>query len=178
MTIGKTGAVLLGLFLSMTITLIGAAEARAAELDVTAAAATKKEVRHSMIGLRSTLLLYTFPGQKAALRLVIDNKDTSFPVTGKLYTFDNSVTAEGLKKWVNNQYSDALFPDVPRPVSTHDLPAKTFTIASQKLIDRKKGPRGIEHANYAVTLKVGDYQVKGAPKLKGFSVDTTVHVKQ
>ena len=45
--------------------------------------AQKLEVRHSMIGLRNTLLFYTFKDQQAILTLSIGNTDVTFPVTGK-----------------------------------------------------------------------------------------------
>jgi len=39
-------------------------------------------------------------------------------MTATVYIFDDSVTEDGLKKWLNNQHSDGLFVDVPEPTST------------------------------------------------------------
>lgn len=156
--------------------LIGmAATTHALPLDVAGKQVQKKEVRHSMIGYRSTLLFYTFSEQKAVLRLQIGNTDNTFPVTAKIYSFDQAVTADGLKKWLNNQHSDALFGDAPRPASTHELPANVCAVTSHKLIDQSKQRNGT-FDNYLVTLTVKNYKGNGLA-LTGFSVDTKVHVK-
>jgi hypothetical protein len=134
------------------------------------------EVRHSQIGYRSTLLFYTFAEQQTVLRLQFGNQDKTFPVTGVVYVFDKTVTAEGIKKWLNNQHSDGLFPDVPQPNATIKIPAKVCTVTSNKLLDNTKQRFG-EFANYAVTFEVKDYTDKTTIKLKGFKGETKVHVK-
>ena len=138
---------------------------------------TKKlEVRHSMIGFRSTLLFYTFDEQKTVLRLQFGNRDKTFPVSATAYIFDNGVTEAGLKKWLNNQHSDGLFPDVPQPVNTLKLPEKVCKVTSNKLLDNTKQRNG-NFANYAVTFEVKDYTDKASIKVKGFKGNTKVHVK-
>ena len=136
----------------------------------------KLEVRQSQIGYRDTLLFYTFNEQKTVLKLQIGNRDKTFPMTATVYIFDDSVTEDGLKKWLNNQHSDGLFPDVPEPISKHKVPAKFCEVTSHKLIDHTKQQFG-EYDNYAVTFEVKDYADEMSIKLKGFSGDTKVHVK-
>lgn len=144
-------------------------------LEVTKSA-PKLEVRDSQIGYRDTLLFYTFTGQNAVLKLQIDNKDKSFPMAGTIYIFADSVKEDDLKKWLNNQHSDGLYPDVPEPISTHKIPQKICTVTSHKLIDRTKQSFG-EYDNYSVTFDVKDYADKKKVTLKGFSDTTKVHVE-
>jgi hypothetical protein len=136
----------------------------------------KLEVRHSQIGYRNTLLFFTFNEQKTVLKLQIGNRDKTFPMTATVYIFDDSVTKDGLKKWLNNQHSDGLFPDVPRPISTLKIPATVCKVTSHKLVDNTKQPFG-EYANYAVTFEVKDYADMMNIKLKRFTGETKVHVK-
>ena len=151
-----------------------AKEAPMLELD--AKNAQKQEVRHSMMGFRSTLIFYTFKDQKAVLRVLINNKDKTFPASGVIYVFDQGVTEEGLKKWLNNQHSDGLFPDVPQPTKTLKLSEKAMSVTAHKLIDHTKQHFG-EFDNYAVTLEVKDDTDSLNYKLKGFKVETKVHIK-
>ena len=136
----------------------------------------KLEVRDSQIGYRDTLLFYTFRDQNAVLKLQIDNKDKSFPMTGGIYIFAASVKEDDIKKWLNNQHSDGLYPDVPEPISTYKLPEKACKVTSHKVIDRSKQEFG-EYDNYSVTFDVKDYADKKNITLKGFSDTTKVYVK-
>lgn len=136
----------------------------------------KLEVRESQIGYRDTLLFYTFADQNAVLKLQIGNKDKSFPMAGTIYIFADSVKEDDLKKWLNNQHSDGLFPDVPEPISTHKIPKTSCNVTSHKMIDRSKQEFG-EYDNYSVTFDVKDYADKKNVALKGFSDTAKVHVK-
>lgn len=136
----------------------------------------KLEVRESQIGYRDTLLFYTFADQNAVLKLQIGNKDKSFPMAGTIYIFADSVKEDDLKKWLNNQHSDGLFPDVPEPIGTHKIPDKTCNVTAHKMIDRSKQEFG-EYDNYSVTFDVKDYADKKSVALKGFSDTAKVHVK-
>ena len=138
---------------------------------------TKKlEVRYSQIGFRSTLLFYTFNEQKTVLKLQFGNRDKTFPMTATVYIFDDNVTEDGLKKWLNNQHSDGLFADVPEPSSTQKIPAEFSKVTAHDLIDTTKQRFG-EYDNFAVTFEVKDYTDMKTVKLKGFTGKTKVHVK-
>lgn len=136
----------------------------------------KLEVRESQIGYRDTLLFYTFPEQNAVLKLQIGNNDKSFTMAGTIYIFADSVKEDDLKKWLNNQHSDGLFPEVPEPISTHKIPEKACIVTSHRMIDRSKQEFG-EYNNYSVTFDVKDYADKKSITLKGFSDTAKVHVK-
>lgn len=136
----------------------------------------KLEVRVSQIGYRDTLLFYTFKNQHAVLKLRIDNKDKSFPMSGIVYLFAENVKEEDIKKWLNNQHSDGLYPDVPVPTSTITIDEGTCKVTSQKLIDHTKQTFG-EYDNYDLTFEVKDYTDKKSISLKGFTGSTKAHIK-
>ena len=142
--------------------------------------AQKLEVRHSMLGFRSTLLFYTFNDEKAILTLAIGNTDETFPVKGKIHLFDDATTEEGLKKWINNQHSDGLFPEVPTPTFTGELPEGTCRVTSHKQTGASENPSPISPAtfkNYEVKLSVKEHAIDKKVKLSAFTDTALVHVK-
>ena len=149
--------------------------ADAPALDTSKESVAKYSTSASMIGTRNTLLFYTFKGQQATLKVIIDNKDTKFPITATVYRFADDATDESLSKWVNNQHSDGLFIDAAEPVGTYKIPAGSLSIVSSKLIDRTKHHNG-EHDNYTVKFKVGDFSKEGVFSLKSFTGEAKVHV--
>lgn len=177
MSLMPPGARLLALVVPAVLTF--SAPAFAAERALVREQAERKEVRHSMVGPRSTLLFYTFAKQQAVLKLLIDNKDDSFPVTGNLYLFDPKTTAEGLAKWLNNQHSDGLFPEVPEPVEVVDLPDGICTVAEPKLAGEvaNEGPFPGTFADYKVKVLVKGHQVAEKFDLKAFEDQAGVFVK-
>ena len=140
--------------------------------------AQKLEVRHSMLGFRNTLLFYAFKDQQAILVLSIDNKDETFPVTGQIHLFDEATSEEGLKNWINNQHSDGLFPDVPKPIFTVELPKKSCRVASQKQtgMSMNPGPRKAAFRNFKVKLMIKAHGVDKKFKLSAFTDTARVHV--
>jgi len=142
--------------------------------------AQRLEVRHSMIGFRNTLLFYTFKDQQAILALSIGNADQTFPVKGKIHLLDAATTEEGLKKWVNNQHSDGLFPDVPRPRFSGDLPAGSCKVTSHEQTGTSENPSPISPAtfkNHKVKLSAKEHVIDEKVKLSAFTDTATVHVK-
>ena len=138
---------------------------------------TKKlEVRHSQIGYRSTLLFYTFDELQTVLKLQVGNKDTTFPISATVYIFEDGTTAEGLKKWLNNQHSDGLYPDVPNPKATIKLPATACKATAHKLLGKSRAPFG-NYNDYEVTFAVKEYSDMRNVQLKAFSGVTKVHIK-
>lgn len=140
--------------------------------------AERKQVTSSMIGARDTLLFYTFGEQKAVLRLRIGNRTIPFPVKGTVYLFEPATTVEGLAKWLNNQHSDGLFPEVPEPTLTTDLPDGTCKVTGRKLVDGEvKRPNGI-FRKYEVKVEVKPHAVKGRFALEAFEDRADVLVPQ
>ena len=144
--------------------------------------AKRLQVRHSMIGFRNTLLFYTFNDQQAILTLSIGNTDESFPVKGRIHLFDDATTEEGLKKWINNQHSDALFREVPTPIFTGELPEGSCRVTSHKQTGTSKNPTSLDgnpevYRNYEVKLSVKEYTIDKKARLSAFTDTATVHVK-
>ena len=145
-------------------------------LDAKAKDVKKTVVRHSMIGPRDTLIFYEFMEQKVVLVLQIGNANTDFPITATAYVFAPETTADGLHKWVNNRHSDGLFPDVPTPVGSHKLAAKSGKVLSHTKGKRvKHGPQAFD--DYSVKFKMNAVEHKGVFKLKEFTDEANVFVK-
>lgn len=163
----------------LAILMLGVAPLHAAEIAVDPKAQTtvRQQVLDSMIGYRDTLLFYTFIAEKSVLVVRIDNKSDKFSMTGKLYVFAKEVDAEGLKKWINNQHSDGLYPDVPKPVTIHDIPEASFSLVVQKIVEANKKAHAGTFNEYAVEFKVEKVPAFGEIKIKDFTDTATVHIK-
>ena len=68
-----------------------------------------------------TKTFYQFFDKNIIITFSMDNSSMAVPLTGTLYRFRDGVDKSGLKKWLNNQYSDGLFADAPKPQSQTDL---------------------------------------------------------
>ncbi|NNM28997.1 MAG: hypothetical protein HKO57_05710 [Akkermansiaceae bacterium] len=136
----------------------------------------KIEVTSSMLGYRDTLRFYILDEGKAVLRVQIGNKDTKFPVTARLYTFDEGVGDKEVRKWINNQHSDGLFADAPEPAGTHEIPPASCQAKSHKLIKEVEEHFG-KFKRYKVTFEIKNVPPLGGHKVKDFTDEATVHVK-
>lgn len=150
--------------------------AMAEALDPTAENVGKLQVTDSMIGKRSTLRFYIFEDKKAILWIQIGNENAKFPIAAKLYEFPDNTTPEGLKKWVNNQHSDGLFPDVPEPEKTHEIPAKASSVTAKEAGEQTKTPNG-EFTRYDITFEFKDVPKMGDLEIKDFTDKAAVFVK-
>ena len=166
--------VLLATFVSVAFTENGPLSGQI--LDARGKQVQKLEVSSSLGGFRNTLIFYTFKDQKAVLKVVIDNKSKKFPVSATLYTFAENVTDDGLKKWLNNQHSDGLFVDVPKPTATHKIPAGSCKTLSHKFIDQAKSRLG-KYDNYSVAFQISRVAKTGTFRVKDFTDKATVHLK-
>lgn len=155
------------------------ATASARDLDV--ADARKQEIRHGQIGPRDTLIFYTFGDQDAVLQLNIKHQAGKFTLSGKMHLFKDGTGAEAIGKWINNQHSCGLFPDVPKPESTVDLPAGACTVTESKLNAAAEAPgspvTGQKFQDYALKIQLSDLKQEGF-RLKGFTLDTGAFVKE
>ena len=163
----------------VTLTILGALIMPAATAEESPAAKPEKiEIRHSMLGYRSTLVFYTFAEQRAVLVLGIDNKDETFPLTATVHLFDQAETAQSLAKWVNNQSSDALFADAPKPVVSEKLPPEFGRVKSHKLLGTgpNPGPEKSMFKDFEVEFSIAGREVGGRFKIPAFTDTARVHV--
>lgn len=145
-------------------------------LDAVAKGINKTQVTDSMMGLRDTLLFYVFGEEKAVLVVRIDNKNTNFSTSGKLYIFADDTNAEALAKWVNNQHSDGLFADAPEPTTSHEIPAASCKVKGHEVAEKVDAPNG-KFSRYMVTFEIKDVPALGGLKLKDFTDKASVNVK-
>ena len=177
---------LLALFVFSACALIGATTtATARNLDV--ADAKKLEIRHGQIGPRDTLIFYTMADDAAVLQLNITHKAGKFTMHGKMHLFAEGLDAKEIGKWINNQHSCGLFPDVPKPTASIALPANACAVTESKLKEGKEVQQGgtvaalapdpnVKFQEYALKIKVNDLKMKGF-SLKGFIAETSAFVK-
>lgn len=147
-------------------------------LNVKGDGVNKIEANQTLIGFSSTKLFYTVGSQNAVVAIHIDNKDKKFAASGKVYQFAKGVTADDLEKWVNNQHSDALFPDIPDPVATHPLPKDSIKTVSSKLLGTEKGgPEGATYDKYSVEFAASETKLNANWKVGTFKDSATVYIK-
>lgn len=135
------------------------------------------QIRSSMIGYRDTLIFYSLPDQRAVVKINIDNKGTTFPITATVFLFDENADQERIDKWINNQHSDALFADALEPTSSYTLPknkAKILSFSAAETVSNSLG----QHINYTVQFKIRSTSQKGSFQLKPFKDDASVFVKK
>lgn len=83
--------------------------------------------------------------------------------------------AEGLAKWINNQHSDGLFPEVPEPEATHQIPAASLKTESHEAIEQVKQHSG-DFTRYSVAFGIKNVPAFGDLKLKDFTDKASVFV--
>lgn len=139
---------------------------------------TKNEIAYSMLGYRNTLVFYTFEKQKVILKILIDNKDQSFPISCYLYQFAPTTTEQNLKNWINNQHSDALFPEVPQPVSTKKLPKGFCKVTASEKIQThdNPGPAAGKFTEFKVQYSVKARNVGKSIEIPAFTDTAKVFV--
>lgn len=155
----------------------GTPNAKVQTLDAADKEVSRTMVRDSMVGPRDTLVFYRFAAQHAVLTLRIGNQSEKFPITATVHLFAESVDAEKLDQWINNKHSDGLFPEVPEPISSHQLAEGTCKVSSHE----KSGHRnhgGVAYDDFTVKFKVDAFEQKGAFTLKAFTGEAGVMIKQ
>lgn len=136
----------------------------------------KLEVSQTFGGYRETQIFYTFPKRNVVLKVRIDNKNKSFDLTGKILVFPKSTTPEGLAKWLNNQHSDALYPEIPKPITTLDIPTRFCSSKNPQFIKKSNSHLGT-FDKYSIEFNVDEVERIGEFKIKGFSGNAMVHLK-
>jgi hypothetical protein len=133
------------------------------------------EVSQTQIGFSATRVFYAVDDQRLILILHVDNTKKDFPVTGKVCQFAKDVSSDDLDKWVNNQHSDALFPEVPTPKATILLPAKSCQSLASKLLGRATA-LDTSYDKYSVAIKVSDVNLNEQIRLQAHTDTVTVYV--
>ena len=137
----------------------------------------KVESNSTFGGYSKTSIFYLFSKKSAILSVVIDNMSKDFPATATIYSFPDTVKEEGLKKWVNNQTSDALFADAPEPTSKKAVGDGVFKIKKRKLVMTTSDRTG-KYDKYEVEFKFAKMGLVAGFEIKSFSEKATVFLKQ
>lgn len=154
-------AVPVTLILLATFGMVAAADTPSKEstlLDLKGKKVQRQEVSSSLIGFTSTTVFYTLDDDRVVVVIHIDNTKKGFPVSGKVCQFARDVTPEVMSKWVNNQHSDALYPDVPEPRTTVKLPAGACQSLESKLLG-KEAVNNTTYNQYSVEIKISGVKV-------------------
>jgi len=165
------------LILLATFGMIASADTSSKEttpLDLKGKNVQRQEVSSSLIGLTSTTVFYTLDDHRVVVVIHIDNTK-GFPVSGKVCEFAKDVTPEGMAKWLNNQHSDGLFPDVPEPKTTVKLPAEACQSLKSKLLG-KKTVNDTTYNQYSVEIKLSEVKVNEQFRLQEHKDTVNVYV--
>ena len=147
-------------------------------LNVKSEDVVRNESSQTQIGFSHTQLFYSLPESHSIVALRFSNEDLEFPVTGKVHQFAPGTTAEDLAKWVNNQTSDALFPDVPEPTNSVDLPAEALKTVSSEFVEEQRGGfRNEIYRKFVVNFAVNKTELSDDLRLSAFKDSVTVYVK-
>lgn len=88
-------------------------------------------------------------------------------MNGKVCRFGKDVTADGMAKWLNNQHSDGLFPDVTEPEMSTILPSEACKVLASKLLGKEQGVQGA-YEKYSVEFKIDEVKVNDQLLLQEF----------
>ena len=172
MSMRKTGMTIIAMVLMSGVVLTASAEDSNPKPE-------RVEIRHSMLGYRDTVVFYTFKEQRAVMVLNIGNSDETFPITGSVHLYDKATTEKDLKKWINNQHSDALFGDAPEPLVTRKLPAGFCKVTSREQAgtSENRGPSKGTFKDFKVVFSIKEQVIGEDTTLPAFIDTAQVHVR-
>lgn len=124
-----------------------------------------------------TKKFYVLPEAKVVV--VVATADGTADASATIHVFAVDATAEGVEKWINNQHSDALHPDVPEPLRSLAVPADRFHARVGPPLDHEQGQGGDEYDRVRVEFTIdafddGDLEVEAS---KG-SLDAFIRTRE
>jgi len=111
---------------------------------------------YSLLAHGPTKKFYVLPEAKVVV--VVATVDGTAETSATIHVFPADVTAEGVEKWINNQHSDALHPDVPQPLRSVPVPAERFRAKAGPPLDHEKGQGGDEYDRVRVEFTIDAFQ--------------------
>lgn len=139
--------------------------------------ATEVNRYFSLLAHGPTKKFYVLPEAKVVV--VVATVDGKADASATIHVFPADVSAEGIAKWINNQHSDALHPDVPMPLRSVLVPADRFHAKAGPPLDHEKGEQGDEYDRVRVEFTIdafedGDVKVEAS---RG-SLDAFIRTKE
>lgn len=125
-----------------------------------------------------SLKFYAFPEERIVVVVRVEPTPGVIATTATINVFPASTVAEGLQKWINNQHSDALHPDVPSPERRIDVQPDMLNTKIAGPLDHEVGDGGDEYDRHRVDFTI-DALTDGDVRLKASrgSVDAFVRTK-
>ncbi|MEM7110836.1 MAG: hypothetical protein AAF614_00275 [Chloroflexota bacterium] len=130
----------------------------------------------SMLLHGNTLNIFHFEEQDTVLLINLPNESADLTLTVTVHIFDDAETPETIGQWINNQYSDALFPEVPEPIESIMLDDAGHTFLSTTLVGQESGQFGDEYDVYDVEYRINEMAEEGQFTLNEFTYETVVYV--
>ena len=130
----------------------------------------------SMLLHGNTLNIFHFEEQNAVLLVNLPNESADLTLTATVHIFDEAETTETIGQWINNQYSDALFPEVPEPIESIVLGDSGHTFIATTLVGQESRQFGDEYDIYEVEYRINETQEEGQFTLNVFTYETVVYV--
>ncbi|MBL8892121.1 MAG: hypothetical protein JNL67_19250 [Planctomycetaceae bacterium] len=136
----------------------------------------KFETAQTMVGFSDTQIFYRLLEQKVVVRVKIAN-EADFPFSATVYVFPTNSTTEGIEAWINNQYSDALFPETAEPSHSENVPNELCKITSAKLLKRAQEPFGV-FKQYEVAFEIAECDNVAGFTMKPLRDTAQVYLKE
>jgi hypothetical protein len=97
--------------------------------------------------------------------VVVSTGDGTSINSAKIFLFPDESSVEGMERWGNSQHSDALFPDAAEPISSIDIPGRSFRAQASPPIEHEVGPGGDEYDRVRVDFSVDAFETEGVKVL-------------
>jgi len=121
-----------------------------------------------------TKKFYTVADANAVV--LVSTTDGTADAQAVVYLFAESATPESLKKWLNNQHSDALYVDAAEPVRMFAVPEKHFHAESGPPLEHEVGRGGDEYDRVRVSFAVDGFS-DGDSRVEAFSSSLDAFVR-
>lgn len=117
-----------------------------------------KEVNRyfSMAAHGPTKKFYVLADQRVVL--VVRTEDGTAEASAVIHVFPHATAPDGIKKWINNQHSDAIHGDAAEPARTVAIPAERFHATATKPLDHEVGDNGDEYDKVRVDFTIDAFE--------------------
>jgi hypothetical protein len=103
-----------------------------------------------------TQKFYVLP--ESRIVVIVATVDGKAEASATIHLFPADVAAEGIAKWINNQHSDALHPDVPLPIRSVAVPPTHFHATVGRPLDHETGQQGDEYDRVRVDFTIDAFK--------------------
>lgn len=94
----------------------------------------------------------------AQVVVVVATIDGTSDASATIHAFPEGTTAEGIDRWVNNQHSDALYPDAAQPERMIRVPEAKFRSKPRAVVGHEVGEKGDEYDRVPVAFTIEPFE--------------------